>query len=262
MSYTDRVGDVSIGRILVSAFGAIRSAPMFFLGVAVLQFIVPLVIALAAIMAVGISLNGMENEAASKMVPTILVLAFLWTAIYLACQAAMFSATVGYLDGRTQRGGEHLRAGFRVIMPLLGLAIVMTFAVWVGMVLLIVPGVILALMWSVAAPALAIEREGVFAAMGRSRYLTKGFRWQILAVVALTFGIYLLFSAVSQLVTSAFASAGGATPTVIGIVLSILSFAIQTALLAYWSSVQAALYVDLRNAKDGPQTRHLAEIFA
>lgn len=262
MSYTDRVGDVSIGRILSSAFRALRSAPLFFLGVAVLQTVVPLVMALVAILAVGMSLSGLENEAASKMVPVILVVAFLWMAIYLAGQAAMFSATVGYLDGRPQRGGEHLRAGFGVILPLLGLGIILTFSVWVGMILLIVPGVILGLMWSVAAPALAIERDGVFAAMGRSRYLTKGFRWQVLAVVVIVFGLYFLFSAMSQLLTSALAGSAGATTVVIGAILSIASLVIQTALLAYWSAVQAALYVDLRNAKEGPQTQHLAEIFA
>jgi Ni/Fe-hydrogenase subunit HybB-like protein len=65
-----------------------------------------------------------------------------------------------------------------------------------GAVALIVPGVLLALMWSLAVPAKVLENRGVTDAMSRSSDLTKGDRGRIfviwLLLIVLGIGVSLL----------------------------------------------------------------------
>ena len=55
-------------------------------------------------------------------------------------------------------------AGVHVVLPLVGLILLWSIGIGLGMLLLIIPGIILLLMWSVAIPSLVEERQGVFAA--------------------------------------------------------------------------------------------------
>jgi hypothetical protein len=48
----------------------------------------------------------------------------------------------------------------------------------------------------------------------------------------------------------------------VSIVSTIISLVISTLFLAFWCTLQASLYISLRNWKEGPQTEALAEVFA
>ncbi|WP_348640382.1 ATP-binding cassette domain-containing protein, partial [Mesorhizobium sp. M2D.F.Ca.ET.226.01.1.1] len=63
----------------------------------------------------------------------------------------------------------------------------------IGLVLLIVPGIILWLGWSMAVPVLIQERLGVFGSMSRSRVLTKGNRWSL-------FGLFLILIIIAMVI--------------------------------------------------------------
>jgi uncharacterized membrane protein len=115
-------------------------------------------------------------------------------------QAALTRVTVQSSEGGTVSFGDALGTAFSVILPLIGLATVAGIGIMLGMILLIVPGVILFLMWSVAAPALVVEREGVFAALARSAELTKGARWKIFGIFLILMIGYWLISIVVGLV--------------------------------------------------------------
>ena len=53
----------------------------------------------------------------------------------------------------------------------------------IGFILIIVPGLILITIWSVAAPVVVLENPGVFAALRRSRELVRGNGWQVFGVI-------------------------------------------------------------------------------
>ncbi len=76
--------------------------------------------------------------------------------------------------GRAPRLSNIAARGLRVLPSAAATAIMTTLGIAVGLVLLIVPGVILAFRWYVAVQAAAIEHEGWFPAMRRSRELTAG----------------------------------------------------------------------------------------
>lgn len=89
------------------------------------------------------------------------------------------------------RRGEKLSFGdcWRQGMPawgaLFGLGFVKWLGIGLGLLLLIVPGLIWAVMWSVALPVKVIENRPLAACLARSSALTKGRRWPVAGLLPL-----------------------------------------------------------------------------
>jgi hypothetical protein len=72
------------------------------------------------------------------------------------------------------------------ILPVIGLSLLVGLAAGAACIALLVPGILLFVMWSLAVPAKILENRGALDSMSRSMDLTKGNRWRI-------FVIWLLF---------------------------------------------------------------------
>jgi uncharacterized membrane protein len=146
------------------------------------------------------------------------------------------------------------------VLPLIVLSILLVLGVALGFIFFIIPGIILWMMWSVAVPALVVEREGVFRAFGRSAELTKGAKWKIFGL-SLVFGVvYLLLQIILSLVglgTMKATDSGflSATNLIGGIVMS-------TIFNVLWGTIQPSLYVELREWKEGGGLENLEQVFA
>jgi hypothetical protein len=103
---------------------------------------------------------------------------------------AVVDATVAGLRGGRVRLGASLLTGVRRMLPLIGVAVVMIVLVAAASVLLIVPGVLVALALHLALPIAIAERAGVFGALRRAAQLSKGHRGMLFGVAA----VYLLLS--------------------------------------------------------------------
>jgi len=82
------------------------------------------------------------------------------------------------------------------IWSVIGLSMLMGLGIGVGFIALVVPGVLLALMWSLSVPVKVLENKGITDSMSRSSDLTKG-DWGRIFVIWLLF--FLLAIAVSLL---------------------------------------------------------------
>ena len=100
-------------------------------------------------------------------------------------QGALIHATVQDLSGQPSSVGGSLTVGLRNFLSLIVVTILFAIAVVCGLVLLVVPGVMLACAWCVAAPSLVADRTGIFAAFSRSAELTRGSRWPIFGLVVI-----------------------------------------------------------------------------
>jgi len=93
----------------------------------------------------------------------------------------------GLLNGRDHEDGSPtLGMYFRVF----GQSIVWSLAVFVGLVILILPGVWLLTMWYAVLPVLLVENEDVMDTFGRSKALVTPHFWKVLILVLITASFY------------------------------------------------------------------------
>jgi hypothetical protein len=139
-------------------------------------------------------------------------------------------------DGRRDATASQL---LRAVVPVLGslilVAVVAGILIVIGFVLVIVPGLILLTIWSVAVPAVVIERPAGLAALGRSRELVRGHGWQVFGVIILLYFLVLVVSVALQ-------AAGDSLSTAAGIVIAVVVGVLTAPLPAL---AQSVLYFEL-----------------
>jgi hypothetical protein len=168
----------------------------------------PLIGAAVVLVGGGALASGLLSTADS------ILLSLLGSVIYLIVQALFTGFVVRLVedvrDGRRDHSVGDLLSSARHAVPTLILAaIVYVIAVVIGLVLLIVPGLILITIWAVFAPAIVVERVGVFRSFGRSRELVKGNGWSVFATIILAFLILIFFSFVMVAVGTAIGGDAG-----------------------------------------------------
>lgn len=175
-------------------------------------------------------------------------------------QAATIRVTVATLNGDKPSAFRELSRSYGVILPIIGLAIVTSFGIGLGTLLLIVPGIILAVMWVVATPAYVMERPGVFGALGRSRNLTRGHRWPIFGLMVVYFVAYFVVSAVlGGIFVAAAMIAGDLNGMQVG---STIANALLGAVSGVVTSAGiSSVYYELRTIKEGVGAAQLAAVF-
>ena len=259
--------NVSIGRVLSRAFATMGSNPVTVFGISFLLGALPRVVLNYGAQTLGYSQQNFRTGAISPVfffsVAAVVALFTIFSS--MLTQGALVRATVAHSEGQEASFGESAMTGLRVALPLFLLGILFSLGLVLGFVLLIVPGIILYVMWVVAAPALVEERTGVFGAFSRSSYLTKGARWQIFALCLVMLLIYWIFSAVIGVSLILIYGLQGLTASVeqgLPLAWLIVSSIFSTILTAILTTIQTSLYVELRNWKDGPGSEKLADIFA
>jgi hypothetical protein len=142
-------------------------------------------------------------------------------------------------DGRRDATvGQLLRAVTPVFGKLILVGVVAGIGIAIGFILIVVPGLILATIWSVAAPVVVLERPPGLGALGRSRELVRGHGWEAFGVIAvLVIGVGIL-AAVLELV-------GDSAGTDVGLVVRVVVQILTAPLSALAASV---LYFELRRA--------------
>jgi hypothetical protein len=261
---------VSIGRIFSRAFGTLGSNPVATLGIALLFSAVPWMLIIYAIASLGIEAFAVLGPTATIAVAIFSVVVFVL--LSMITQGALVRATVAYSQGGKASFTESAMAGLVVVLPLFLLGLLSALGFLLGLILLVVPGIILYVMWSVAAPALVEERLGPIKAFRRSHYLTRGARWKIFALMLVLVVIYWLFTTVTQMLSMMAFAPGSMEVDAMGgtgmdpirnlmvgvLMVSVVSGTITSAV---WGVIMSSLYVELRDWKDGPQTEQLADIF-
>lgn len=141
-------------------------------------------------------------------------------------------------DGRRDSSvGDLFGSVVPVVLPLIGLAIVAGIGIGLGLLLLVIPGLILLTIWAVAAPAVVLERVGVFRALGRSRELVRGNGWQVFGVIVIVVVIQIVVGLILGGIGAAFGTAGQIIFRLIGNVLTAPLFALA-ATVVYLSLLQ------------------------
>jgi|tagenome__1003787_1003787.scaffolds.fasta_scaffold20976051_1 hypothetical protein len=253
---------VAVGRVFELGFSTIRHHPLQTLVVAFLFTGLPGTA--ADYMLVQLPWRFMVMTVGSFSLPGYVALGLAGWFVSLLfgaiAQGAMARAAIAASEGRKAPFAEILGAAFRVLLPLVFLGVIIGVGVIIGTTLLIVPGVLIYIFWSVAPSAAANERDGVFLALSRSQELGEGARLKIFAITLVLFGISLALAMAGNLLTLLLAFQGPP-----GIAMGTLGLAIRGAFGALGNvvagAVMASLYVELKEWKEGSSVEALERVF-
>lgn len=191
-------------------------------------------------------LVGVVTAVLVAISPVLVIVAF----VVILVGTTLFTGMVVELVADIQDGrrdatvGQLLQAATPVIGQLILVGILAGIGIAIGFVLIIVPGLILLTIWSVAAPVVVLEHPGAVKALGRSRELVRGNGWQVFGVIVVLF----IGVAIVAGVIEAIGDSGG---TGVGIVVRIIVQILTAPITALAASV---LYFELRGptATDAP----------
>jgi len=126
----------------------------------------------------------------------LIVIAILLGAVTWFINTIVSSTVVKFTSNVIEKGsaslGESLNMALSRLGSLLGAGLITGILTIIGFFLFVVPGIILAIMFSLVVPAIMIEQKGVFESLGRSKKLVSN-RWGKTFVLLLLVGIITLF---------------------------------------------------------------------
>jgi hypothetical protein len=224
-----------------------------FLGYSLLMMVPLLVIygiTFAALMAAAVAVSGPEEPKPAIVGVLVAVASTFLVAFGVALQGGVTYGAVQTLEGRPVRFGVMLSAGFRRLVPMLGAVLLAGLLVWLGLLLALVPGVILACGFAAVSPLVVVERVGPIAAMKRSWQLTRGRRRT------------LFFTALVMALAAVGLSLAGVVLQRLPVVGLVTSLALNLAIASLFTVWPAVAYHDLRVEKEGAAgTDDLGRVF-
>ena len=246
-----RSGAFDIGKVIERTFGVVGANFPTLFGLALVLAALPQAV---AALALSPSAAGVPN-----LSPLWALGSLVAVVASFVLQAAVVHASVVDLNGGKASFGDSLGVGMANFLPVLGISILMTIGIAFGMILLVVPGVMMAVAWSVAVPAQVVEKTGVIQSFSRSAELTRGSRWAIFGL----FFVYLLlafgFMLVAGLIFAALSFMTGGPESLVmrGVITPLL----QAVTSMIGASGAAAVYYELRSKKEGVGPQELAAVF-
>lgn len=166
------------------------------------------------------------------------------------------------VNGRPAGLAECATTGLAKLGPVFVVVILTYLGFMLGLILLVVPGIIVLLMWSVATPALLAEDIGILRSFGRSRQLTKGSRGKIaLTLLLTTIVVYGAMFAVLGL-ASGTGMAGLAAARRGNPLLYLVQWPLISGATIVVVALQVSIYLETLAIKGGGPAGHLDEVFA
>lgn len=179
--------------------------------------------------------------------------------VLIATTACLVMVTDAYLGGRPEWGAALMR-GARRLHSVLWIGILITLALIPAFIALILPGIWLAVAWSVALAVLLVEGVRGRRALGRSFKLVRGRWWPTFGILIVAYLLILVVQIALGALVAAAILGGGTDSVAAGALLSSLvntiAYVVTTPLLA---AVIAVMYFDLRVRKEGLDLALLSE---
>ena len=116
------------------------------------------------------------------------------------------------------------------LFPLLIMGIIVAICTDVGYFFLIIPGLFIALIWSVCVPAMMVEDRGIFDSLGRSYNITNGNRWRMIGLAIVLVVIYAIIFFVAAILAAIAPIVGVIAFIIVGVLLYPYSALIRTVL--------------------------------
>ncbi|WP_409466663.1 hypothetical protein [Amycolatopsis sp. GA6-003] len=268
---------LNLGDILDGAITAIRRYPLLILGVSAVVAVISAGLNLVATLWLLPDFNrvtqlgpaatpqqqldaaySLLGSALTALVPTLVISMLAQTFLTGFLTVVMGKAVLG----RPVDFGSAMREAAPRLLPLLAVTVLYTLATMVAAAFCLLPAVVPYVFWSLAGPALVLERGTIGQAFTRSRQLVSGMFWRVFGVLLLAAVIGWLISAIigvpfslgSGGFTAIFDPQAGNLPEVTtgGLVLQSVGKVIaETIVMPFTALVTVVLYIDQRMRREG-----------
>lgn len=237
MSYEIRA--MSLGEVLDTAFRLIRDHAALLIGIS-------LTLTIPTQLLVALLPNAAAEGSAAPIAGVLGFVMFVIVVSPIVTAAITHAVSETYL-GRAVSYGTSLSVGFKLLVRLMGTALLMVLIMIPAFILLVIPGLYLMFAYMLVNQVIVIEGSAGWSALKRSYELTKK---NLLRVI----GIYLV-SVVLMLVVSMALGLVSAQIPYAGV---IIDSVVQGVLTAYMSAALVVLYFDIRSRKEAFDLEHLA----
>ncbi|MEH3041490.1 MAG: hypothetical protein PGN21_15690 [Sphingomonas paucimobilis] len=240
----------AMGRVISNTFSAIGGAPLALFGASALLSVPMQLVMLFRAPAVYDADRLVATGSSASPLSLLILLLYPMVSLFMA------GIAVDTLAGRPVDPGATLRMALRRALPAIAMFLLFGIALFVGFALLVVPAVALLVTWFVVVPVMAAEGRGPLECFGRSSQLMRGTRWRLLLLLVI---VALLWLVAGLLVQGPVFLLVGASDGWTGAVVRAV-FGTLTGVLP--ATGTAAVYHEVRTAKEGAGDRDLASVFA
>ena len=195
-SMSNLLRPLSTGELLDRTFSIYRRNFVLFFTIAALPQLLIFGGQLGFVLASGKTLTATTFGAADGLLLVAYVLIGVIVLVFVtsAAQVATINALASmYMDQPTSIGAAFASIKGKVARTA-GVMFVTTFAIGLGFIAFIAPGIILALRWALVLPCTVLEGTGGADSRSRSTFLTEDFRGRIFLIVFLYFVLFYLLS--------------------------------------------------------------------
>ena len=240
---------LTVGELLDRTFHLYRNNFLLFVGIAAIPQLFVLALQLVgAGMAFGGALIGFG-------VMSVLAGLLSYVAIEISQAATVMAVSNVHLDQRVTIGSAFSQAKSSM-GRVIGITFLVAIAVGIASLLLIIPGIYVAVMWSMAIPVTVLEGGGLNASTNRSQVLTKGNRGRIFVIYVLVALLALVVTLVLQfalgIVAGLLAHGNASLLTSLVQAMAAIGSFLSTSLVGSLATIALTLiYYDLRVRKEG-----------
>jgi Membrane domain of glycerophosphoryl diester phosphodiesterase len=261
-SYTPQLRPLSVGEILDAGFRLFRHRFGTLVG-CILVPIVPLYILGTIIVGstdpTAFDVNAPSSDDGAAVAGRIVDQLLSSVAAALAVAACFKAISAAYLGERAGTG-DSLRYAAGRFLPLIVAYIVIVILLIPAFILLIIPGIWLAVKLSMAFPAIVCEKAGPLASIGRSWQLTKNNWWRVFGALLVVFILlFVITLAVGGVLGAVLLGSDSISEVAFAILTTLIGLLISAITYPLWASVVTVLYYDLRVRNEGFDLQLLAQ---
>ena len=262
--FAPQLRPLSVGEVLDASFKVVRQS-FGTLAVCVLVVALPLNIITTLVQA-STSDNAFNLDTATTTddvgtgteLAGVLVTTALSLVLTTIAAAACFRAVSSVYLGEQPAVGSSLAFAASRVLPVIVLSVIYFIGLIPAFIALVIPGIWLAVAWSVSYPALLSEGIGPVAALGRSFRLVRGRWWATFGAVLVMYLIVVVISGILGVVFGATLVASLDNEAVAAVLYTIVNTLSSLITLPLFAAVLTIIYFDLRVRKEGFDLQLLA----
>jgi hypothetical protein len=263
--YTPQLRPLSVGEVLDASFKIVRQSFGTLAG-CVLVVALPLNI-LNTLITASASDDAFDFESntttgtgfanGTEIAGTLLTTTLSLVLMSLASAACFRAVSAAYL-GERATVGDSLRFAMSRLVPVVVLSFLYVLGLIPAFIALVIPGIWLAVAWSVSFPALLSERIGPVEALGRSFRLVKGRWWPVFGALVVMYVLVAVIGGILGVLGAATLIAAVDSEVVAAVFVTVVNTLSSLITLPLTAAVLTVIYFDLRVRNEGFDLQLLA----